>query len=138
MHRSHADGTLLSKHIGFQRKEPSRCAMFIVLLKISAAPGQRRQIVDMLRPVIGPASVKTGCLGCGVYESLGDEQSILYMERWETEADAQPHIRSALFENILAALDLSSTPPVIEFVESLNVWGMELLKLYRDAPDRGV
>ncbi|MCE5231587.1 antibiotic biosynthesis monooxygenase [bacterium] len=105
--------------------------MFVFLLKIVPAPRLRQQIVEMLRSVEGPTSAMQGNLGCEIYEGIEDEQRILYIERWKSEADARPHIQSSIFERILAAMDLAAEPPEIKFIEGARTWGMELVKEMR-------
>jgi quinol monooxygenase YgiN len=106
-------------------------AMFVFLLKLAPDDSQKAQIVEMLRSVEGPTSAKPGNIGCGIFEGIEDDQPILYMERWESERDARPHIQSPQFERILAAMDLSADPPDVKFIEGSRMWGMDLVKNLR-------
>ena len=103
----------------------------LFLLKILPSPGNRRELLDILRSVVGPTSIQPGCLVCGIYEGSGEDQTVLYMERWGSLASIQRHIQSILYLKILAAMELSTVQPEVSFYETSKVWGMELLESLR-------
>ena len=105
--------------------------MVILLLKILPSPSKRRELLDILRSVVGPTSIQPGCRACEIYEGSGDDQTVLYLEQWDALTQIQRHIQSALYVNILTAIEFSTTQPEIKFYEISQVWGMELLKTLR-------
>jgi quinol monooxygenase YgiN len=105
--------------------------MLIFLLKITPPPTRRREVLDILKNVQGPTSAKPGCLACEIYEGVGDDQAILYMEHWRSAVDLQYHIQSVIYARLLAAMDLSSIRPEINFCEISKVQGMGLIESLR-------
>ena len=110
--------------------------MMIFLLKITPLPLRRREVLDILRNVHGPTLVKPGCLACEVYEGTGDDQSVLYLEQWKSAAELHHHIQSIIYTRILATMDLSAIQPEINFYETSQVQGLELIESLRS--QRGV
>ena len=105
--------------------------MVFFMLKINPSPSKRRELLEILRSGIGPISVQPGCLACGIYEGSGDDQTVLYLEQWDSLEALHRHIQSASYVNILAAMELSLTQPEIRFYETSQMWGMELVESLR-------
>ncbi|HQH71220.1 MAG TPA: antibiotic biosynthesis monooxygenase [bacterium] len=106
--------------------------MVLFLLKIYPSPSHRREVLDILRHVVGPTSIQPGCLACEIYEGMEDDQTILFLEQWESLIHIQPHIQSALFVRLLAAMELSATQPMIRFCEISQIQGIELVEALRN------
>lgn len=105
--------------------------MVIFLLKINPPPHLRRELVDILRSVTGPISIQPGCLACEVYESSGEDDTVLYFEHWQSMADMQNHIQSSIYSRMLTAMELSRVQPEMGFYKVSQVWGMELIESLR-------
>jgi quinol monooxygenase YgiN len=102
--------------------------MILSIIKITAASNNKDDILDILFFVKGPAEGKHGCLSCGIYQDLQNEHIIFYEELWEGSENLYSHIRSDLYRNILAVMDMSSEPPEIKFSTVSSVAGMDLIK----------
>ncbi len=102
--------------------------MILSIIKITAASNNKDEILDILFFVKGPAEGKHGCLSCGIYHDLQNEHIIFYEELWEGRENLYSYIRSDLYRNILAAVDMSSEPPEIKLSTVLSVAGMDLIK----------
>ena len=81
----------------------------------------------MLLSLIGPVSVATGCLKCRLLQDAGDENIVCWEEEWRTREDMYRHIRSTLYRQILAALDMASAQPEVCFEPVSKRQGMELI-----------
>jgi len=102
--------------------------MIVSNIRIATAPHERDKILEILRSVKGPTEVQPGCLGCCIYQDLQNEKTINYEEVWQSEENLENHIRSALYRNILAIIDMSAEPPSITFHTVLNTTGIELIE----------
>ncbi|MCE5231249.1 antibiotic biosynthesis monooxygenase [bacterium] len=101
--------------------------MMLFMLKILPSPANRRELLGILRGVVGPTAIQPGCLACAIYEGSGEDQTVLYLEHWESLASIERHIQSTHYHKILAAMELSTVQPEICFYETSRIWGMELL-----------
>lgn len=113
---------------------PDSCRVFIMmifLLKITPPPTLRREVLQVLNNVHGPISVKPGCLACQIYQGVGEDQAILYLELWKSAAELHCHIQSAVYAKLLAAMDMSAVQPEINFYETSQVHGIELIESLR-------
>lgn len=106
--------------------------MVISTLRIFPAHDQRRDVLTILRSVLGPTQAKPHCQSCGVYEEDGFQGAVLYMERWDSEPEFERHVRSELYRRILAAVELSRKPPEIAFDFASKTKGMDLIEDLRD------
>ena len=102
--------------------------MIVSILKIIAEPSNKEGILEILYSVKGPTEAKPGCLSSNVSQDLQDERVIYYKEVWQDKAALNDHIRSDLYRNIIAVMDMSSEPPDIKFNTISNTAGMELIK----------
>ena len=100
-------------------------------LRIDLPPELRDEVVAMLRSLIGPVSVSSGCLECGLYQDVVDENTLYWEEEWRTRDDMYRHIASTQYRQILAVLDLATTKPDVRFEHVSNRLGMELIALVR-------
>lgn len=107
--------------------------MYLSIIKIDALPDQEHTIVDVLESMQGPTSCLAGCLGCYLTIEGGPSGTITicYQERWRDRESLDRHLRSALYSRILAAIELSRTPPVVEFFELTRTGGLELVEVAR-------
>lgn len=105
--------------------------MMIFLLSINPPLHKRREAQNILRSVKGPTLAKKGCLVCEIFEILADDQTILYMEQWDSVAAIREHIQSDLYAKILTVMDISTTQPEIRFYETTQSWGLELVEEFR-------
>lgn len=110
--------------------------MIIVTLKTIPLNEKRRETLDILLTVKGPILAEPGCLACCIYEEHDEEQGLLYVEQWRSQAELERHIKSSNYAKILEALELSSSLPEISFYESKETQGLELIERIRrsDSP----
>jgi quinol monooxygenase YgiN len=104
--------------------------MIISILKINPLPTKWLEALDLLQYQRGPTLVEPGCIDCSVYECAADK-AVLYIEKWQSRAELNRHIKSSSYMSVLTAMELSATAPEISFVESLEPDGMELIKALR-------
>lgn len=115
-------------HVSKSIPYPVRSAMYLSIVKIDVRPGQEHTVMDVLESVKGPALSMAGCLGCSVSIEGNLEGSVCYLERWKDFESLALHLRSPLYTRVLAAMELSRTPPVVEFFEVINTGGLELVE----------
>jgi quinol monooxygenase YgiN len=67
-------------------------------------------------------------VGFHIYEEQGAEPAIVLVERWDSEASLTAHIRSETYRRILAACELSATPPEFKFDQVSTTEGFERIE----------
>ena len=106
--------------------------MVIGTLRIPVSPDRCAEVVEVLRSIQGPVLAQPGCAGCSIYEEQGPEQTVVLVERWESDAALEAHIRSESYRRILGAIELSGGPPEVRFERVSASEGMELIERLRN------
>ena len=96
-------------------------------LRIDAAKAKQKEITRLLRSLIGPTRVETGCISCRLYGELDNPSSVTWMEEWRTENDLKRHLRSPQYRKILIALDMADAEPEVRFDTVVETAGMQLI-----------
>jgi len=97
-------------------------------IRITAPESPNGEIVRVLRSLIEPTRVETGCISCDLYKDLHDPSIIVWVEEWKTQHDLERHLRSRQYKKILAAFDMSSSQPVMQFNTVVETKGMQLIE----------
>ena len=105
--------------------------MFFSFVKIDAPPGQAHTIIDVLESMRGQTVSSPGCLGCLLTVEVGASDTICYQEQWRDRETLERHLRSKLFARVLAAMELSSKQPLVEFFEVSKTGGLEMVEMAR-------
>ncbi|MBK5098449.1 MAG: antibiotic biosynthesis monooxygenase [Gemmatimonadetes bacterium] len=100
-------------------------------LKIVPLADRRGDVMEILRSVQGPVLAEPGCTACHIYEEPGPDQAVVLVERWESEAALEEHIRSEAYRRILGAIELSASPPEVSFDHVSVSEGMERIEQSR-------
>ncbi len=105
--------------------------MYLSIIKIYPSPGNEHVVVDVLESMKGQIAAITDCYGCSVSVESGEGGTVCYTERWRDREALDRHLRSALYTRVLAAMELSHAPPVVEFFEATKAGGLDLVELAR-------
>jgi quinol monooxygenase YgiN len=108
--------------------------MIVGTLRILPAPDRRAEIMEVFRGIQGPVRAQPGCLACLIYEEQGPDAALVLVERWESQAALEAHLRSETYRRILGAIELSGGPPEISFEYVTATDGMDLIRRSR-APE---
>jgi quinol monooxygenase YgiN len=105
--------------------------MIVGTLRILAAPDRRAEVLEVFRAIQGPVLAQPGCIACHIYEEQGPESTVVLVERWESKAALEAHLRSETYRRILGAIELSGTPPEVEFDYVSATDGIDLIERSR-------
>ncbi len=97
----------------------------------------RKQLRSILRAIQGPTRAQPHCVACQLYEEDDYDESLFYLERWDSESDFRRHACSDQYRQILEAAELSRRAPEIEFHQVSGTRGMDLLEELRDRDGGG-
>jgi quinol monooxygenase YgiN len=105
--------------------------MIVGTLRILPAPDRRAEVLEVFRAIQGPVRAQPGCTACHIYEEQGPEAAIVLVERWDSRAALEAHLRSETYRRILCAIELSGGPPEVSFEEVSASEGMDLIERSR-------
>ena len=108
--------------------------MIVGTLTLQPAPERHDDVLEVLRSIQGPVLAQPGCAAFHIYEEQLPEDTVVLVERWESEAALDAHLRSEAYRRILAAIELSGGPPDIRFDYVSASEGMELIERSRNRP----
>ena len=98
--------------------------MIIELLSVSVSQSKKQELGKALRFLVGPTQVQRGCLSCRLFESLPQQDGLKLEARWECQEDLVRHLQSDDYKRLLILMELSTTPPVVEFLYVAEVIGL--------------
>lgn len=101
--------------------------MIQATFRIVAPEGRREEILEVLSSLKEPAEVSKGCRGCSILQNADDDRVLTCLERWDTVADLEDHIRSERFRRLVPYIDISLEPPAVAFETVDKFQGMEFL-----------
>ncbi|MBP7937561.1 MAG: antibiotic biosynthesis monooxygenase [Phycisphaerae bacterium] len=110
--------------------------MILFRVQLRIPPAVRDRVVQSLLRMAGPARAVKGCTACGVFMDVEDDNTLLYVEEWETQAAVDERLRAEDLRVLLSALDLSSEPPVVRFEAVGETQGMEVIAAARAGTGR--
>jgi quinol monooxygenase YgiN len=96
-------------------------------------PDRRADVLEILRSVQGSVRTEPGCAAFDIYDEQGPESAVLLIERWESDAALEAHLRSETYQCILGAIEVSGERPDIRFEHVSASQGMELIERTRFA-----
>jgi quinol monooxygenase YgiN len=105
--------------------------MIVGTHRILPAPDRRAEILEVLKAIQGPVRAQPGCIACHIYEEQGAEQAIVLVERWESQAALEAHLRSEAYRRVLGAVELSGSAPEVCFDYVSATDGIELIERSR-------
>jgi quinol monooxygenase YgiN len=95
------------------------------------APDERRTILlRTLVAMLGPTRVAPGCLEAHLYSDLDRRKTVLLVEDWDSREQFERNLDSAKLNAIVAAIELSSEPPVVRIDTVERREGMDGLRPY--------
>jgi quinol monooxygenase YgiN len=112
-------------------RRATKRGMVVGTLKIPLSPDRRTAVLEILRSVQDRVLAQPGCRAYEIYEQHEPDHSLVLVERWESEAALEAHIRSETYRRILSAIELSDRPPQVCFDYVSATKGMELIERSR-------
>lgn len=105
--------------------------MIVFSLSVFVPSTQRADFARDLGALLEPTRVEPGCLGCRLYSDFEEPNTFLLVEEWASSAMLDRHLRSDACKTLLAAIELSTRPPVIRFDHVDRRDGLEVMEMAR-------
>ncbi len=101
--------------------------MIVLTLRMRVGPGNRDNLLQVVRRMLEPNRVETGCLSYHFYQDIEDGNAFIFVEEWESGADLEAHIRTESFRELLAVMDLLIEPPKLDIHTVSHAAGIEFV-----------
>ena len=109
--------------------------MVVATVRIVPARDRRAEVLEILHCLQGATRVQPGCAAYDIYrEEGGPNPAVVLVERWDSEAALESHLRSKDYRHVLSAVELSNSPPEIRFDHVFVTEGIELIERVRADP----
>ena len=105
--------------------------MVIVIMKMNARPGKRRELKQTLLALIEPTRKKKGCLSHDIFQDIENDNRLNLVEVWESQEDFDDHLRSDHFTVLMGTRSLLSRAPEIAMSEVSSSAGWEAVEARR-------
>ena len=115
-------------HVAWYYSGTTDSCVTVFMMRVTAPEGKRGEMLQALRTLVGPMSVKPGCCRCRLYQDTDDENVITWIEEWESREQLDRHVRSDEYRTLLSVMDMSTVQPEIRFDEVVPIAGMELIE----------
>ena len=120
----------------------SGCSFSVTMGTVRFVPpsNRRSDVLEILQFVQGSVRTQPGCAAFDIYDERGPDSAVLLVERWETDAALEAHLRSDIYRSILCAIELSGERTDVRFEHVSDRQGIELIERTRSAsggPDVG-
>ena len=105
--------------------------MVIMTLHLILTPQNEAEGLSIMRSIAGPTLAIVGCEGFHLYKEIGNEESLMLLEKWESHETLEHHVQSNEFRKILAVMELAKSTPQISFHNVQSSKGFELVERLR-------
>lgn len=101
--------------------------MVLFRVHLRVLPVFHDRVVKSLLHLLGPTRAIKGCMACGTYVDVEDENALVYTEEWETQEALDQRLRAEDLKVLLSAVDLAPEPPVVRFDTISGTHGMDVI-----------
>ena len=105
-----------------------------LFVRLSAAPGREHELADALRSMKRQVHRQRGCSAVHVAAEIDDAGALWYCEEWQDRERLEDHMRTNQFARLLALLETTPNPPLLEFRFVSETWGLEYVATVRGIP----
>jgi quinol monooxygenase YgiN len=105
--------------------------MYTMTLNLILTPENETETITIIKSMTGPTSAVKECKDFRIYREIGNDESLMLYEEWESQKTLDRHIQSNEFRKILAVMELAKTAPQISFNNVQTREGFELVERLR-------
>jgi quinol monooxygenase YgiN len=108
--------------------------MVQMTVRLTAASGRAPQLVEALHALMRETRRRAGCSDAHIAVDVDEAHAFWYCEDWQDERALEDELRSETFSQLLALLETSTTPPVLEFRTIAETRGLDYVSAVREQP----
>jgi len=99
--------------------------MILIIIRMKALPGKRKELLQTFSSLIGSIRTDKGCNRCDACQSMEDENEILLLEEWDSQENLNLHLKSGRFRVIRGTTNLLQEPFKMMFHKAFHPVGVE-------------
>jgi len=108
--------------------------MVQLIVRLVAPEARVQELVHALRAVMRGALQARGCGFAEICMPTNDSRRVNYTEEWDDEAELRAQFGSERFLRLLALIETTAEPPVVEFRTVSQRLGLEYISAAAFAP----
>ena len=89
--------------------------MIVTTIRIQTTPGNRKELMQTFRSLSNPIQSERGCKSCRIYREVGNEETMIVIQEWDSRNHLDKHLRSDEFAVMVGAMSLLEQPETVEF-----------------------
>jgi quinol monooxygenase YgiN len=105
--------------------------LIVFSLQIVTPDERRTVLLRALGAMLGPTRAAPGCLDAHLYSDLDRRKTLVLVEDWESREQFERNLDAAKLNAIVAAIELSSEPPVVRVDTLEREEGVDVLALHQ-------
>jgi quinol monooxygenase YgiN len=102
------------------------------VLKIKVSQYQLKMLTEALKSLMISAQAERGMLECKLYQQVGNETALCYVEDWQSAVDLEQQINSKRYSQLLALMEAAVEKPSLEFHTVSETQGLDYLQAVRN------
>jgi quinol monooxygenase YgiN len=106
--------------------------MVQLILRLTAAAGRSHHLVQALHPHVRGAQRTSGCRGAHLAADVDAADVYWYCEEWDDLPSFEAEVRTPQFSELLALIETSAAPPMIEIRVMEEARGLDYVASLRD------
>jgi quinol monooxygenase YgiN len=109
--------------------------MVQLILRLTAPSSRGHHIVEALQAHLRRARQNAGCRSAYLAVDLETADVYWYTEEWGELSALEARVRTDHFADLLAVMETSSEPPLLEFRRIDDVQGLDYVAALRECPE---
>jgi quinol monooxygenase YgiN len=105
--------------------------MVQLTVRLTATAGRAHQMVDALHSLMRQTRHRAGCSEAHIAVDVDEANAFWYCEDWQDDRALEEALRSEHFSQLLALMETSTTPPVLEFRTVTETRGLDYVGAVR-------
>lgn len=89
--------------------------MIVTTIRLQTNAENRKEILQTFCSLSDPIQSERGCKSCRIYRELGNDETVIVIQEWDTRNHWDEHVRSDEFAVIIGAMSLLQKPETVEF-----------------------
>ena len=89
--------------------------MIVTTTRMKVNSANQSELFQTILPLLGKVRGERGCVSSHLYIDVGDENSSILVEEWETSADWHNHLRTRECAIVMGAVSVLCLPHGVEF-----------------------
>lgn len=102
----------------------------VITIKVSSQH-RLNTLIQALKALMVSARAEQGMLDCKLYQLVGEEAAVCFVENWQDPDDLEYQMRSNRYTQLLALMETAAEKPSVEFNTISRSQGLDYLQAVR-------